>query len=72
MLIIDGADIVAKNNKKLFDALLEWAKKCSNEDTVLVVMGSSDGHVLRYLTSRHASQERRHLLRSLISLHLTV
>ena len=49
VLIIDGADIVAKNNKKLFDALLEWAKKCSNEDTVLVVMGSSDGHVLRYL-----------------------
>ena len=51
VLIIDGADIVAKNDEKqlLFDALLEWAKKCSKEDTVLVVMGCSDGHVLRYL-----------------------
>ena len=49
VLIIDGADIVAKNNRKLFDGLLEWAKKCANEDSVLVVMGSSDGHVLRYV-----------------------
>ena len=49
VLIIDGADIVAKNNEKLFHALLEWAKRCANEDSLLIVLGSSDGHVLRYL-----------------------
>ena len=47
VLIIDGVDIVAKSNKKLFDGLLDWAKKCANEDSMLVVMASSDGHVLR-------------------------
>ena len=49
VLIIDGTDIVAKNNKKLFDALVEWAKRCANDDSLLIVLGSSDGHVLRYL-----------------------
>ena len=59
VLIIDGADIVAKNNKKLFDGLLEWAKKCANEDSVLVVMGSSDGHVLRYVDKQACKSRGR-------------
>ena len=52
VLIIDGAIIVAKNNRKLFDGLLKWVKKCANEDTLLVVMGSSDGHILHYVNKQ--------------------
>ena len=57
VLIIDGADIIAKNDMELFFGLLEWAKKCANEDTVLVVMGSSDGHVLRTV-DKHSCKSR--------------
>ena len=35
VLIIDGADLVAKNDENLFKALVEWAKRGANEDSII-------------------------------------
>ena len=47
VLFIDGADILAKcENKSLYKTLVDWAKKCANEDSLQIVLVSSDSHVL--------------------------
>ena len=47
VLFIDGADILAKQkDKSLYTNLVDWAKKCANEDSLQIVLVSSDSHVL--------------------------
>ena len=48
-LFIDGADILANQNSGVFKSLVEWAKKCANDNTVQIVLISSDSHVVRAL-----------------------
>ena len=47
VLFIDGADILAKQkDRSLYINLVDWAKKCANEDSLQIVLVSSDSHVL--------------------------
>ena len=47
VLFIDGADILAKQkDRSLYTNLVHWAKKCANEDSLQIVLVSSDSHVL--------------------------
>ena len=45
-LFIDGADILANQNKAMFNSLVEWAMKCANDNTLQIVLVSSDSHIL--------------------------
>eukprot|EP00731_Ephydatia_muelleri_P000120 Em0001g120a len=47
VLFIDGVDILAKQkNNRLYVNLVDWAKKCANEDSLRIVLVCSDSHVL--------------------------
>ena len=47
VLFIDGVDILAKQeDNKLYVNLVDWAKKCANEDSLRIVLVCSDSHVL--------------------------
>ena len=47
VLFIDGVDILAKEeDNRLYVNLVDWAKKCANEDSLLIVLVCSDSHVL--------------------------
>ena len=50
VLFIDGVDILAKQkdpaDQKLYTNLVDWAKKCANEDSLRIVFVCSDSHVL--------------------------
>ena len=46
VLFIDGVDILAKQDKMLYLNLVDWAKKCANEDSLRIVFVCSDSHVL--------------------------
>ena len=47
VLFIDGVDILAKEeDNRLYVNLVDWAKKCANEDSLRIVLVCSDSHVL--------------------------
>ena len=47
VLFIDGVDILAKQkDNTLYVNLVDWAKKCANEDSLRIVLVCSDSHVL--------------------------
>ena len=46
VLFIDGVDILAKQDEELYKNLVNWAKKCANEDSLRIVLVCSDSHVL--------------------------
>lgn len=46
VLFIDGVDILAKQDEILYQNLVDWAKKCANEDSLRIVFVCSDSHVL--------------------------
>ena len=47
VLFIDGIDILAKQrDNKLYLHLVDWAKKCVNEDSLRIVLVCSDSHIL--------------------------
>jgi ABC-type oligopeptide transport system ATPase subunit len=58
-LVIDAADLVAKESETFFGRLQEFAKKCADKKTMSVVFVSSEGVVLPLLM-RASSWSRAH------------